>query len=141
MSTVHGIKQGLWLIMFGRTNILLVVEGYVNVAFFDDELSNNLKRNKFLKTFLKGFSLWIISSQNGFPMSKTCNDLLILPSYVLQNIVNVFHYTMTINVFSNHSPHVFSRFHVIPLSFLFINQCFFKCGKNCHGFIQRVNVF
>jgi hypothetical protein len=42
--------------MFGRTNILLVMEGYVNVIFFDDELFNNLKRNKFLKTFLKSFS-------------------------------------------------------------------------------------
>jgi hypothetical protein len=43
--------------MFGITNILLVVEGYVNVTFFDDELFDNLKRNKFSKAFLKGFSL------------------------------------------------------------------------------------
>ncbi len=74
-----------------------------------------------------------------FSCARTCHDLLILPSYVFQSIVNVFHYTMTINVFSNHSPHVFSQFHVIPFSFLFINQYFFKCGRNCHGFIQRVN--
>jgi len=66
-------------------------------------------------------------------MSRTCHDLLILPSYVFQTIVNIFHYTMTINVFSNHSPHVFSQIHVIPLSFLFINQCFSSVGEIAMG--------